>query len=75
MLDALALQLPFPDRPKVSSTARSIKFAIEGNITGLQQLFSQRLASPRDVSEPRGFSLVRVSPTFIPFVISHSIQL
>lgn len=48
---------------KVPNTAHSIQFAIDGNIEGLQYLFSQGLASPTDVSHSREFSLVRVGFT------------
>lgn len=44
----------------VPDTAQSIQFAIKGDISGLNYLFSQGLASPRDVSTSRGFSLLRV---------------
>jgi hypothetical protein len=50
----LAMQWRVPD------TAQSITFALKGDITGLKDLFSRRLASPSDVSNSRGFSLIRV---------------
>lgn len=53
------LQLSLPR--KVSDTAQSIEFAMRGNIDGLRYLFSLGLASPRDESHSRGFSLLRVS--------------
>jgi hypothetical protein len=46
---------------RVPDASPSITFAMQGNIQGLQHLFAQGLASPRDVSDSRGFSLVRVS--------------
>lgn len=53
---------------KVSDTAQSIAFAIEGNVDGLQCLFSLGLASARDESYSRGFSLLRVGlPKPFPF--------
>ncbi|WEW59246.1 hypothetical protein PRK78_004715 [Emydomyces testavorans] len=44
---------------RVPDTSQSITFAMQGNIEGLKYMFKQGLASPRDVSESRGFSLVR----------------
>ena len=55
--------LQLPTQVKVPDTAPSIRFAMEGDIDGLKYLFSQRLASPRAVSNSRGFSLVRVGLT------------
>lgn len=46
---------------RVPDTAHSIWLAIKGDIIGLSHLFDQGLASPTDVSNSRGFSLVRVS--------------
>lgn len=59
----LGPQLQLPTETKVPDTAQSIQFAVKGNIDGLKHLFSQGLASPRDVSSSRGFSLVRVGLT------------
>ena len=56
-------QRQFPTQMKVSDTAQSISFAMKGDIDGLKYLFSQGLASPRDVSSSRGFSLVSVGLT------------
>jgi hypothetical protein len=56
-------QLQLPTQMKVPDTAQSIRFAMKGDIDGLMYLFSQGLASPRDVSNSRGFSLVRVGLT------------
>lgn len=55
------LQLVLPR--KISDTAESIHFCIKGDIGSLQRLFSRGLASPRDESHSRGFSLLRVSYT------------
>ncbi|KAJ5937294.1 hypothetical protein N7454_004949 [Penicillium verhagenii] len=44
---------------RIPDSAQSIKFALQGNIEGLKYLFSQGLASPRDVSDSRGFTLLR----------------
>lgn len=54
------LQLQLTMQCRVPDTAQSITFALKGNIDGLKDLFSRGLASPRDVSESRGFSLMRV---------------
>ncbi|TLD03416.1 uncharacterized protein PgNI_12342 [Pyricularia grisea] len=51
------LQLVLPR--KISDTAESIQFCVKGDIGGLQRLFSLGLASPRDESHSRGFSLLR----------------
>lgn len=56
-------QRQFLTQMKVSDTAQSISFAMKGDIDGLKYLFSQGLASPRDVSNSRGFSLVSVGLT------------
>ncbi|KZL85454.1 ankyrin repeat containing protein, partial [Colletotrichum incanum] len=53
------LQRPLAVQYTVPDTAQSITFAIEGNIAGLEYLFNQGLASPRDVSISRGYSLIR----------------
>ncbi len=45
---------------RVPDSAQSITFAMQGNIDGLKYLFSQGSASPRDVSNSRGYSLIRV---------------
>ncbi|KAI9848061.1 MAG: hypothetical protein M1837_001163 [Sclerophora amabilis] len=50
-------QLQIPTQMRVPDTAQSIWFAMKGDIDGLKYLFSQGLASPRDVSNSRGFSL------------------
>ncbi|CAG8954641.1 hypothetical protein HYFRA_00004561 [Hymenoscyphus fraxineus] len=44
---------------RVPDSSQSIVFAMEGNIEGLQYLFNQGLASPRDVSDSRGYTLMR----------------
>ncbi|KAI0189230.1 ankyrin [Astrocystis sublimbata] len=44
---------------RVPDTAQSITFALKGNIDGLKDLFSRGLASPWDMSDSRGFSLIR----------------
>ncbi|RYO89843.1 hypothetical protein DL762_003027 [Monosporascus cannonballus] len=44
---------------RVADTAQCVTFALNGNIEGLKALFSQGLASPRDISSTRGYSLLR----------------
>ena len=56
-------QRQFLTQMKISDTAQSISFAMKGDIDGLKYLFSQGLASPRDVSNSRGFTLVNVGLT------------
>ncbi|KAI0156939.1 ankyrin repeat-containing domain protein [Xylariaceae sp. FL1272] len=44
---------------RVSDSATCVNYAVRGNIEGLKGLFTKGLASPRDVSETRGYSLLR----------------
>ncbi|KAJ5158820.1 uncharacterized protein N7500_008471 [Penicillium coprophilum] len=44
---------------RVPDTAQCVSFALNGNIDGLKYLFSNGLASPRDVSTTRGYSVLR----------------
>lgn len=44
---------------RVPDTAQCINFALDGNIDGLKFLFSQGLASPRDITTTRGYSILR----------------
>ncbi len=61
-------QLQLATQRRVADSAQSIAFALTGNIDGLKDLFSRGLASPRDVSDSRGFSLMRVCfPTPLSF--------
>lgn len=60
------LQLALPRR--VPDTAQSIAFAMNGDIDGLKYLFGLGLASPRDESHRRGFSLVRVRLSSYPIL-------
>lgn len=46
---------------RVPDSAQCVSYALEGNIEGLKSLFKHGLASPRDVSSTRGYSLLRVS--------------
>jgi ankyrin repeat protein len=43
----------------VPDNAESVNFALNGNIEGLKYLFSKGLASPRDVTPTRGYTLLR----------------
>lgn len=43
----------------VPDSAQCVSYAVNGNITGLQHLFRLGMASPRDVSSGRGYSLLR----------------
>lgn len=44
---------------RVPDTAQCVNFALHGDVEGLKYLFSNGLASPRDVSTTRGYSLLR----------------
>ncbi|ETN40840.1 uncharacterized protein HMPREF1541_05120 [Cyphellophora europaea CBS 101466] len=44
---------------RVSDDSQSISFAMRGDIEGLRHLFAQGLAGPRDVSDSRGYTLMR----------------
>jgi ankyrin repeat protein len=44
---------------RVPDTAQCISFALSGDIKGLQHLFDNGLASPRDISSTRGYSILR----------------
>lgn len=47
---------------RIPDSAQCVNFALTGNIDGLKDLFKRGLASPKDVSSTRGYSLLRVSP-------------
>lgn len=52
---------------RVPDSAQCVSYALEGNIEGLKSLFKHGLASPRDVSSTRGYSILRVSlSSFVP---------
>jgi hypothetical protein len=53
-------QLEFSTLRRVPDSAQCITFALNGNVDGLKDLFSRGLASPRDVSSTRGYSVLRV---------------
>ena len=44
---------------RVPDSAQCVNFALNGNIDGLKDLFKRNLASPRDVSTTRGYSVLR----------------
>ncbi|KAL8715008.1 MAG: hypothetical protein Q9220_000965 [cf. Caloplaca sp. 1 TL-2023] len=44
---------------RVPDSAQCVTFALNGNVEGLKDLFLRSLASPRDVSSTRGYSLLR----------------
>lgn len=44
---------------RVPDTAQCVNFALHGDIKGLKYLFDHGLASPRDVSATRGYSVLR----------------
>ncbi|KEY73539.1 hypothetical protein S7711_10750 [Stachybotrys chartarum IBT 7711] len=44
---------------RVSDSAAAVNFSMNGNISGLKGLFLRGGASPEDVSDTRGYSLLR----------------
>lgn len=54
-------QLELRSLRRVPDSAQCVNFALNGNIEGLKDLFKRGLASPRDVSTTRGYSVLRVS--------------
>ena len=56
----LGPQLCMSTLRRVPDSAPCVNFALEGNIEGLKSLFKHGLASPRDVSSTRGYSVLRV---------------
>jgi hypothetical protein len=46
---------------RIPDSAQCVNFALKGDIDGLKDLFIRGLASPRDVSSTRGYSILRVS--------------
>ena len=50
---------------RVPDSAQCVNYALNGNIDGLKDLFIRRLASPRDVSSTRGYSVLRVSHIYL----------
>lgn len=51
---------------RVPDSAQCVNFALDGNIDGLKDLFRRGLASPRDVSSTRGYSILRVRSAMDP---------
>lgn len=49
---------------RVPDSATCVKYSLEGNIDGLKSLFRQGLASPKDVSSTRGYTLLRVGTPY-----------
>lgn len=56
---------------RVSDGSQCVHFALNGNIDGLKNLFSQGVASPRDVSSTRGYSLLRVGACYPSYQVSN----
>ena len=54
-------QIELKSLRRVPGNAQCVHFALNGNIEGLKGLFRRGLASPRDVSDTRGYSILRVS--------------
>lgn len=52
-------QLELSTLKRVPDSAQCVNFALNGNIDGLKDLFRRGLASPRDVSTTRGYSMLR----------------
>jgi hypothetical protein len=50
---------------RIPDSAQCVNFALNGNIGGLKDLFARGLASPRDVSTTRGYSILRVSSSLV----------
>ena len=50
---------------RIPDSAEAVTFAMTGNIDGLKSLFAKGFASPVDVSDTRGYSLLRVCRLFV----------
>jgi len=50
---------------RVPDSAPAVSFAMSGNVPGLRELFRRGAASPQDVSDTRGYSLIRVSVSIL----------
>ena len=57
-------QLQLSTLRRIPDSAQCVNFALNGNIEGLKDLFKRGLASPRDVSRTRGYSILRVGLSF-----------
>ena len=53
---------------RVPDSAQCVNFALKGNIEGLTDLFRRGVASPRDVSTTRGYSVLRACQPFAPLL-------
>lgn len=56
---------------RVSDSSQCVHFALNGNIDGLKSLFSEGMASPRDVSSTRGYSLLRVGADVQSYLVQN----
>lgn len=61
LIQSAGPQLQLSTTRRVADSSPSITYAMQGNIEGLRHLFTAGLAGPRDVSDSRGYSLMRVS--------------
>ncbi|KAL8921836.1 MAG: hypothetical protein Q9172_003827 [Xanthocarpia lactea] len=52
-------QISLSSLRRVADSAQCVNYALNGNIDGLKELFIRGLASPRDVSSTRGYSVLR----------------
>ncbi|KAL9043664.1 MAG: hypothetical protein Q9214_003154 [Letrouitia sp. 1 TL-2023] len=55
----LGPQVSLSSLRRVPDSAQCVNFALNGNVDGLKKLFVRGLASPRDVSSTRGYSVLR----------------
>ena len=58
-LPRMGPELQLSTTRRVADDSQSVAFAMQGNIEGLKHLFTQGLAGPRDVSDSRGYTLMR----------------
>ena len=65
-------QLQLSTLRRIPDNAPAIAFAMSGNIPRLKDLFKRGLASPHDVCETRGYSLLRVSDLRIRNILQGS---
>lgn len=75
--DTMGPQFALSCLRRVPDTAQCVGYAQAGNIKGLKDLFTQGLASPRDVSSTRGYSLLRVGGSTqvpaSPYLTQHTV--
>lgn len=68
-IDSIGPQFGLDFLRRIPDTAEAIVYTLAGNIDGLKELFKRGLASPKDVSTIRGYSLLRVScPLLLKFI-------